>query len=71
MMDLSNDMVVSPESICNGSLLIKGSVHKKRLVYLVYGVSKNHSIPILISSYPAFDEAKEVISQITLAMDKI
>ena len=70
-MELSNGIKVSPESIVDGSLFIKGSVHGNNLIYVVIGISKTLLIPYVFSSYPTFDEAKEAINQITLAMDNI
>jgi hypothetical protein len=71
MTELSNGTIVSPESIVDGSLLIKGSVCGNNLIYVVIGISKTQLKPYAISSYLTFDEAKEAIIQINLAMDKI
>jgi hypothetical protein len=71
MKKLVNQVILDFESLVPGSCSIKGSFAKESLIYLVCGVSKKHSIPCILSSYPTFHEAKEAISQITLAMDKI
>jgi hypothetical protein len=59
------------DTLVQGSISLKGSVSKKSLVYNVFAVSTNSPSPTFISSYPTFDEAKEAINQITLAMDNI
>jgi hypothetical protein len=69
MMELSNGIILSLESIVNGSLFIKGSVYGINLSYVVFGISKTQLLPHAISSYLTFDEAKEAIIQINLAMD--
>jgi len=62
---------IALKTLVPGSCSIKGSFADKKPVYLVLAVSKKSLSPVFISSYPTFDEAKEAINQITLAMDKI
>jgi len=62
---------IALETLVPGSCSIKGSFADKKPVYLVFAVSKISTSPTLISSYPTFDEAKEAINQINLAMDNI
>jgi hypothetical protein len=71
MLVLYNSSEIILKSLIPGSCSIKGSFTKEFQSYLVYGISKITHSSILISSYPTFHEAKEAISQITLAMDKI
>jgi hypothetical protein len=71
MFVLSKEVQVCLRSLAPRSCSIKGSFLDRKPVYIVFVVSKiSHSL-LLISSYPTFDDAKEVINQINLAMDNI
>jgi hypothetical protein len=61
----------SLDSLVPGSLSLKSSFSHNSIIYHVCALSQISESPHIISSYPTFDQAKEAISQITLAMDKI
>jgi hypothetical protein len=71
MLSLHNGTEIVLDFLVPGSCSIKGSFANRKPIYLVFAVSTNSPSPVFISSYPTFDEAKEAINQITLAMDNI
>ena len=66
-MVLSNGTQVCLDSLVKDSLSIKGSFHKGRPIYILFGISSYLLIPYPITWFPSYPLAKEAKTQLDLA----